>query len=333
MECIILYNRQKNTHFLFLNDIEVLSSLVVIQIDPHHNRNFSSLRILAITLHLALTKLKTAYRELYEGGVLPYGSLKGFTDDFVFPECLICKQPLNILTQGICNLSSCSNKHVPIHTDCMITWISYKPGERIVKAKSQCPVCKVGPIVSGGTLKLNPVDVSGISDADLQSKIYLKCKKCSKLFISQHSRRGGGCSITGEERITTFELECDDCTFYQIVKCIGCGNLIERIAGCDIMTCCIRGTAGCLKEKCPDKHGSNGFVTFCGTSWRAIFDMTASKLKKEIGYIEPPPPPPSPPVTIVKDSSSRKSPDFEAKRKEKIEKQLLTIQRKMCRKR
>src|SRR6185437_9355792 len=63
-------------------------------------------------------------------------------DEMLFPECIICNQPINIFEDRIYKIKSCADKHSPFHFRCFHEWISYNPGERIVKAKSCCPVCK-----------------------------------------------------------------------------------------------------------------------------------------------------------------------------------------------
>lgn len=200
-------------------------------------------------------KIREALLELI--AVLPAGCMTGFDQEKMYPECLICQQPLNIFKETIYNLEGCQNKHPPFHQSCLNKWVSYSPGERLVKAKSQCPVCKIGPIPPDDCFITRPVDLSGITDDELESKVYLKCQKCSKLFTSQFLNERCSASsveatavLAGEEglspppprRISDYETCCEECTVYDIVECPGCGNLLERSGGCSDMTCCIRGT-------------------------------------------------------------------------------------------
>lgn len=131
---------------------------------------------------------------------------------------------------------------------------------------------------------ISPVDLSSISDAELTSKIYLRCQKCLKIFVSG-IRSTTACSAADHEN-PRYEPHCEECTIYHITQCPQCENLIERMEGCAQMTCCSRGTGGCLGVRCPNNHGSNSCVTYCGHTWPATFDMTIDKLKKITGHLD-----------------------------------------------
>lgn len=231
------------------------------------------------SLDVVFARIKENFSDLLT--LVRGGSYRGFEDSVMFPECLICKMPLNFIKDNVMVITSCNNKHIPSHELCIKRWIAYEPGERIVKSKSMCPVCKAGWIQPLKEFGVVPVDLSEISEADLESKVHLKCRNCSKLFISDFS--SGGC----QQSIRIYEKDCPDCAPRQMVQCPGCLNLLERKSGCNQMTCCRRGTPGCLPSVCKaDNHGSDSLFKFCGHKWLATFDMTQSKLKIATKYVE-----------------------------------------------
>jgi hypothetical protein len=149
------------------------------------------------------------------------------------------------------------------HIECLENWIRYEPGDEIIAAKSQCPVCFE---------QLNFRDCVDISKFNFKTHMYTKCVRCEEIFADE---------LVGQQHcariINTYHTRnviCPPCYRKfdknsvlptQLFKCPNCSAQHEFAGGCQILTCCLYGTDKCNKG-CD--HGSTDAMSFCGFKWK-----------------------------------------------------------------
>lgn len=155
--------------------------------------------------------------------------------------------------------SACSQM---FHSACLNKWVSYKPGERIILAKSRCPVCR------------NRMEGIKVIEAPKNSeKIpHFQCLECKEIFGLDSSQQAT-CGGSDEPERATQEL-CDRCWKKKqgVFPCPRCGLLLERSGGCRLFACCRYGRDGCKKEACD--HGSTASVRFCGHRFEVTLEAS-----------------------------------------------------------
>jgi len=178
------------------------------------------------------------------------------------PSCCICLEPMT--TKSIFR-TSC--EHL-FHHQCLLEWITYNPGEKIVKAKSKCPVCFSSLV---GTPGLPALDVNSLN---IDDQVYGKCRECDVIFSSNDSI--SGCSV----RDPIPPSLCDDCeraAQKKMFECPKCRIQLEHSGGCQLFACCLYGRDRCRGIGCD--HGSSENIKFCGHK----FEVEREHLCKDQG--------------------------------------------------
>lgn len=165
-------------------------------------------------------------------------------------NCSICYEPVKCEP---CDSGCVHDCNKVFHLKCLQRWVEYAPGERIVPAKSQCPICRQPLKMSMFGLQMIDID----SFPDLEKIPHFRCKKCQKIFSQEHATSRSGCSESTE---IGPEL-CNGCVPGNFA-CPNCGLMMEHSGGCRLFACCLYGRDGCKGETCD--HGSTSSVKFCG---------------------------------------------------------------------
>lgn len=168
--------------------------------------------------------------------------------------CSICHENLISIEKETLYKTKCGHVY---HYECILKWVEYLGGERIVESKSLCPECRI-PLMLGQPLFPFP-----ITQCDFVNFTYYSCVRCQNIY--SHSTTTA-CST--EEVIDSQEKVCSRCSIPRIGKifhCPRCDLQLEHANGCNQFTCCRFGTDGCSGASCT--HGSTDVVKFCGYRW------------------------------------------------------------------